>query len=69
MNYEISTSGPNRLRLRELFQEFADELWTPAHFADKQAAAFAFDQFKRSFDAEIRLLEVKACADPKLSHK
>ena len=39
--------APNRLKLRELLQRYADDQWVAAHLTPEQAAESVLDCFKR----------------------
>ena len=43
----------------ELCQRFCDEQWVADHLDDEQAAASVVDQFKRTIDGELALLEIR----------
>jgi hypothetical protein len=57
--FTASTTGPDRLGLRELLQRYADEMWTAAHMTPQQAAASVLDCFKRAVRQEMEMLELK----------
>jgi hypothetical protein len=56
-HFVVTTEGGNRLGLR---QDYANDLWVPAHLSGEQAALFALDCFKWAVLAEIELLDVRA---------
>jgi hypothetical protein len=56
----VSTEGANRLGLRELCQQFAEERWVAEHLTRKQAAESVLDEFKRAVLAELELLQVES---------
>jgi hypothetical protein len=58
MRFVVMTEGSNRLGLAQLFQNWVNDLWIPAHLDDEQAAAFALDYFKRAILAELELLDI-----------
>jgi len=60
----VTTEGQNRLGLRELCQQFANEQWVAAHMTPEQAAESVLDTLKRAVRAELELLEVRCEDDP-----
>ena len=50
--------------LRKLCQRFCDEQWVADHLEDELAAACVFDQFRRTIESELQLLEGR-CARQK----
>ena len=53
------TDGRNRLGLKELCQQFIDELRMPTCLTKDEAAQYMLDLFKRSVASELELLDVK----------
>jgi len=53
------TEGPNRLRLRELLQRYADDQWVAAHMTPDQAAESVLDCFKRAVRQDLELLALE----------
>ena len=61
----IATSESVKLPdLLKLCQRFCDEQWVADHLADDLAAACVFDQFRRTIERELQLLEIR-CASQK----
>ena len=58
-NFNFTTEGQNRLGLRELCQQFADEQWVAVHLPADQAAESVLRELKRAVRAELELLEVR----------
>jgi hypothetical protein len=56
--FTATTTGPDRMGLRELLHRYADEKWVAAHMTPEQAAASVLDCFKRAVRQEMGLLEV-----------
>ena len=56
--FTATTEGPNRLRLRELLQRYADEQWVADHLTDEQVAESMLDCFKRAVAQELELLDL-----------
>jgi len=59
--FTVTTEGQNRLGLRELCHQFADQ-WVAVHLPADQAAESVLREFKRAVRAELELLEVR-CQD------
>ena len=53
------TVGRNRLGLRELCEQYANDQWVAAHMTPEQAAESVLDQFKRAVMQELELLELE----------
>jgi hypothetical protein len=62
--FTATTEGPNRLELRELLQNYANEQWVANHLTKEQAAASVLDTFKRAVIQELKLLELKCRGTP-----
>jgi hypothetical protein len=62
--FTATTDGPNRLALRELLQQYANDQWVAAHMAAEQAAATVLDCFKRLVVAELQLLDLECVDQP-----
>ena len=48
------------LGLRQLCQDYVNDLWLPTHFDDGQAARFALDCFRRTVLGELELVDISA---------
>jgi hypothetical protein len=57
--FTVTTEGENRLGLRELCQQFADDEWVADHLTDEEAGESVLDRFKRTVRAELELLKVE----------
>lgn len=57
--FVVTTEGPNRLGLRELCEQFANDQWSAAHMTPDRAAEALREQFRRAVLKELELLEVK----------
>lgn len=60
--FVVTTEGPNRLGLRELCEQFANDQWSAAHMTPQQAAEALREQFRRAVLQELELLQVE-CVD------
>lgn len=60
--FTVTTEGQNRLGLRELCQQFADDQWLAVHLPADQAAESVLREFKRTVQAELEMLECR-CND------
>ena len=49
-----TTGNPGSLNLHELAKRHANDLWVPANMTEKDAAAFALNQFRRQVAEEAR---------------
>ncbi len=58
MYFTVTTEGRDRLKLRQLIQDFADSQWVPAHYNEDDAVYFIWDQFKRTLAAEMEMIQV-----------
>ena len=58
MKFEVHTTKPGPLAIRELLQRHANELWVPEHLDDQQAAACVLDHFRRQVEAELAMVTV-----------
>jgi hypothetical protein len=56
--FTVTTEGRNDLDLRGLCERYVNGLWIPANLSPDQAAEFAFDYFRRSLLAELKMLVV-----------
>ena len=56
--FTVTSEGSDRLHLRQLCEEFINDLWLPAHLTPEQAAAFAAYYFRRAVLSELKMLEV-----------
>jgi hypothetical protein len=54
----VTSKASNRLGLRELCEQLANDLWVPTHLTETQVATFALDQFQRTSLAELEMIEV-----------
>ena len=59
IRFVAHTEGRNRLGLKELCQEFVNELQMPTCLTKEEAAQYVLDLFKRSVASELELLDVK----------
>lgn len=60
--FVVTTEGPDRLGLRELCEQFANDQWSAAHMTPEQAADALREQFRRAVLQELELLQVE-CVD------
>lgn len=44
--FVVATEGRDKLNLRRVCEDFANDVWVPAHLSPKQAAQFVLDHFK-----------------------
>ena len=51
------TEGQNRLGLRELCEQYANDQWVADHMTAEQAAESMLDCFRRAMVQELELLE------------
>ena len=58
----VRTEGQNRLGLRELCEQYANDQWVADHLTLEQAAESVLDCFKRAVQQELELLEVECVA-------
>ena len=58
MKFTVKTEGRNKLNLRQLCEDYANNLWVPDHLTADQAAEFAYDQFEKTVLTELKLLVV-----------
>lgn len=59
------TEGQNRLRLRELCEQYANDQWQAAHMTPEQAAESVLDCFRRAVMQELELLELNPSKEGK----
>ena len=60
MPFNGTTAGPDKLGLRQTFEEFANSQWIPDFLDDEQRVAWVWDRWKRTLDGELKLLELKS---------
>ena len=60
--FVVTTEGQNRLGLREICKQFANDQWSAAHMTPEQAAEALLDQFRRAVLQELELLQIE-CED------
>ena len=56
--FAVASAGRNILNLRAMVEEFANRLWVPAHISPEEASAFVRDQFRRTVESELQMLEI-----------
>jgi|GEM_PF-4526299 len=59
IRFVATSDGRNRLGMKELCQEFVNELQMPTCLTKDEAAHYVLDLFKRSVASELELLDVK----------
>jgi hypothetical protein len=59
----VTTDGKNKLHMKELCQQFADELRMPVCFTKAEAAHYVLELFRRSIVNELDLLKVSCKVD------
>lgn len=64
--FVVTTEGQNRLGLRKICEQFANDQWSAAHMTPEQAADALLDQFRRAVLQELELLQVE-CKDDEAS--
>lgn len=60
--FVVTTEGQNRLGLREICEQFANDQWSAAHMTPEQASDALKEQFRRAVLQELELLQVE-CVD------
>ena len=65
--FTVMTEISNRLNLRQLCEEFVNNLWLPTHLTPEQAADFAADYFRRTVLSELKLLIISSVTEEKLA--
>lgn len=60
--FVVTTEGLNRLGLREICEQFANDQWSAAHMTPEQAAEALREQFRRVVLQELELLQIE-CKD------
>ena len=60
MKFNVITEARETLCLRQICEDFVNNLWVPSHYLPEQAEEFALDQFRRAVAAELEMLEVTA---------
>ena len=61
--FTVTLEGRNRLHLRQLSEEFVNDLWLPAYLTPEQAADFAADYFRRAVLSELKMLVVRVAEE------
>ena len=57
--FTAKTDGRNRLGLRELCEQYANDQWVAAHMTSEQAAESVLDCFRKAGMQELKLLELE----------
>ena len=56
MPFTATTTGPDKLGLRQALELFANEQWIPDFLDDEQRIAWVRDQWERTLAGELKLL-------------
>lgn len=67
MKFTATTTGPDKLDLRQRLEDFASEQWLPDHLADEQRVDWVLDQFARTVAGELKLLGLEIEASTSFS--
>ncbi len=52
------TEGRNVLNLQQIAEDFANQQWVPAHMTPEDATDFVLDQFRRTVESELQMIEI-----------
>ena len=57
MPFTATTTGPDKLGLRQALEEFANEQWMLGYLDDEQRMAWVRDQWERTLAGEVGIAD------------
>ncbi len=61
--FKATTEGSDKLGLRAVLEQYANDQWMAVHYTDEQRTAIVLYQFKRQVAQELKLLALDVRAD------
>ena len=56
--FSVATEGRSTLNLPAMIEDFANQQWVPVHMTPDQSSEFVLDQFRRTVESELQMIEV-----------
>ncbi len=58
--FKATTEGSDKLGLRAVLEQYANDQWMASHYTNEQRVEIMLDQFKRQVQQELKLLKLES---------